>query len=134
MNDHRATWMFFAAVMIITSCSSPFFACPDNYEPVCGSDGKTYGNSCYAKQNGIRKFTEGTCPILRDGVIRDHTPDCGFTLLVDKDEFNPSELAQAFQQDGLEVRVTFRSFSEYVICQSEGIQLQTIEIVTIDRK
>ena len=36
-------------------------ACIEIYEPVCGCDGQTYGNSCYAGIAGVTQFVEGTC-------------------------------------------------------------------------
>ena len=36
-------------------------ACDDISSPVCGSDGKTYSNSCYAKKVGITSYTSGKC-------------------------------------------------------------------------
>lgn len=35
--------------------------CLDVYDPVCGSNGVTYSNACYARCDGVTDYTEGPC-------------------------------------------------------------------------
>ncbi len=38
-----------------------YISCYEKYDPVCGCNGKTYPNDCYASAHGITSFTQGAC-------------------------------------------------------------------------
>ncbi len=43
------------------SCKAKPEVCSDNYSPVCGCDGQTYSNSCYAARSGVSIMSQGEC-------------------------------------------------------------------------
>ena len=37
-------------------------ACTYDLRPVCGCDGKTYPNPCFARSEGVTSWIDGACP------------------------------------------------------------------------
>ncbi|MEL6656366.1 MAG: T9SS type A sorting domain-containing protein [Bacteroidota bacterium] len=50
-----------SAGMLFTNNGGITGGCPNTVSPVCGSNGVTYLNSCYAEAAGIYDYTPGTC-------------------------------------------------------------------------
>ena len=70
----KAMKLVFVAILVfaLTGCqkevnsecmekSDSGVACIALYDPVCGCNGKTYGNACEAGRVGITKFEKGEC-------------------------------------------------------------------------
>jgi len=63
--------IFFLIIFVAFSCNKidseciesidPACACTKQYNPVCGCNGITYGNSCMAECSGITDYVEGEC-------------------------------------------------------------------------
>jgi hypothetical protein len=46
---------------IDSSKINPNAFCTEEYNPVCGCDGKTYSNPCHAEINGVTSYKMGEC-------------------------------------------------------------------------
>ncbi len=62
--------------------------CEDNYVPVCGCDGQSYPNICYAESMaGIVDYSEGICSecqyAFSSSVSSTAVPDCGLSVEID---------------------------------------------------
>jgi len=55
-------------VATTTATTTKKVVCPDLYKPVCGVNGKTYSNSCYAYAAGVKVKSTGACKAATTGI------------------------------------------------------------------
>jgi hypothetical protein len=53
-------------ILEINSSAAPIenhdqIVCTEEYSPVCGTNNKTYSNSCFAKKDGVKSYVSGEC-------------------------------------------------------------------------
>lgn len=74
------TLSLLAAVILLSGCieeTGERTACPEVYDPVCGEDGNTYFNSCYADAAGVDVAYEGECEGADQACPEVYDPVCG---------------------------------------------------------
>ena len=50
-----------SGICIDSTLINDSIACIEIYDPVCGCDGVTYSNSCYADVSGVISYVAGEC-------------------------------------------------------------------------
>lgn len=133
--------IIFSFAFVLPGCSkdneSAACICPAIFDPVCGENGKAYGNACEARCDEVN-FTTGKCPVEAEGLVKnagDAMADgCGFILEIGKRDHHPINLQNDFATDSLEVKVRYWQLNSRFSCGLVPNNLPEIDIISIQLK
>jgi hypothetical protein len=116
---------------LLNSCSNAELACVcgEVLQPVCGSDGQSYANPCYAECAGVT-YSEMQCEETLNLVLFNDGA-CGLLFLGEKETLKPDTIPSTFLSLERPLMVTFRRETEFITCKDNGNIIQLIEVLEI---
>ena len=91
--------------------------CYEIYAPVCGIDGETYSNDCFARCEGVKEFVPGPCMDTLEGLLVYHgspaADGCGWLFHVDTVDYHPVDLPDKYLRDSTTLRLKGEKLTAY---------------------
>lgn len=120
-------------LLLVFSTACNDCICPENYDPVCGENGRTYGNPCLAECDDVQ-YIEGECPVYGIGKI-EYSGDtiCGYYILVLGTRYKPTNLPDDHKIHGQNVGMRYRKMNKWFTCDDPYSHDQEIILLQIEK-
>lgn len=129
----RINYLFLGLMFVLAGCGTLNCVCPDIYSPVCGVNGKTYGNACTADCDDV-DYIQGECPVYGLGEVQFSGDSlCGYYIVITGITYKPSNLEEAFQVHGITVGLRYRKMQDWITCDDPYNHAQEIQILDIEK-
>lgn len=102
-------WQLELAPPTLREASTEQIVCTQQYDPVCGKDGKTYSNECMVRAAKVEVAYQGACEEEKESMPA--TPSVREFILEADDNgfyFEGTKVKSIFASRGSQVRITFR--------------------------
>ena len=130
----KARLAIFLIPLFLSGCfTDKDCVCPAIYSPVCGANGKTYGNPCSAECDDV-EYIDGECPVYGVGLV-EYSGDslCGFYLRILGSQYKPLDLPAEYAQHNLAVSLRYRRMNTWFTCEDPVGGFQELDILEISK-